>query len=303
MQSIKEIMSQTSQNMTDANIDENGNVILDNFLPLRENEEIKDDGLIYCTVCGEVKIFVGTDWRGIKIARRCVCKTCTEAEERKQREAEERRNRALRIEKLKERSLIGERYKDKHFSDLDLSDPIFKKAYQRCVKYCEIASKTLAKGYGIYLHGDPGTGKTLLTSCMANNLIEQEYTVLFTNFFEILKAIQGTFKNDANDTADNIINSIADVDFLFIDDLGTESLAKNSGDNFAQNKIFEIINKRYNNKKPTIFSSNYSIRELIEKRNFEDKTVDRINGMSSAVLKIEGASYRIKEVNSQQIPF
>lgn len=303
MQSLKEIMSQTSQSMTDNNIDENGNVILDNFLPLMENEEIRDDGLIYCTICGEVKIFVGIDWRGIKIARRCICKTCTEEKERRQRESEERRNKALRIERLKERSLIDERYKDKHFSDLDLSNPIFKNAYQRCVKYCEIASKVLENGYGIYIHGDTGTGKTLLTSCMANNLIEQEYTVLFTNFFEILKAIQGTFNNDTTENADNIINSIADVDFLFIDDLGTESLAKNSGDNFTQDKIFEIINKRYNKKKPTIFSSNYSIRELIEKRNFADKTVDRINGMSSAVLKIEGASYRVKEVNNQPIPF
>lgn len=302
MISIKELMNKSTQSMTDNNIDENGNVILDNFLPLRENEEIIDN-MIYCTVCKEAKIFVGIDWRGVKIARRCVCSACFEKERQKEREEEKRRDRALKIAKLKSRSLIDERYKDKHFDDLDLTDSSFKNAYFRCVKYCEIANTVQEKGYGIYLYGNSGTGKTLLTSCMANNLIEQEYTVLFTNFFEILKAIRSTYNNNTSETDDHIINSIADVDFLFIDDLGTESLAKNSGDNFTQDKIFEIINKRYNKNKPTIFSSNYPIGALETKRNFMEKTVDRINEMSSLVLKIEGDSYRIKKVKNEEIPF
>jgi DNA replication protein DnaC len=138
---------------------------------------------------------------------------------------------------------------------------------------------------------------------MANELMEKEYTVLFTNFFEILKAIRGTYNSKSSETDDSIINNIADVDFLFIDDLGTESLSKNDGDNFTQDKIFEIINKRYNKKKPTIFSSNYPIRDLVASRNFMDKTVDRINEMSSAVIEIKGESYRTKKVMNEAIPF
>lgn len=302
MQSLKEIMNKTYQSTIDSNIDENGNVILDRFLPLRENEEIRD-GLIYCTVCKESKIFVGIDWKGNKVARRCICTTCTEKEQQRLKEEKEKIERAYRIEKLKERSLIDERYKDKHFSDLDLTNPSFKVAYERCKKFCEIADEVLQKGYGIYLYGPSGTGKTVLTSCMANELIENEYTVLFTNFFEILKAIRSTFNKNTNETDDSVIDSIADVDVLFIDDLGTESLSKNDGDNFTQDKIFEIINKRYNKKKSTIFSSNYTIKELIADRNFMDKTVDRINGMSSLVLEIKGESYRAKEVMNEVLPF
>lgn len=302
MLSIGELMSQTTQNMTDNNIDENGDVILDNFLPLRENEEIIDN-MIYCTICKEPKIYVGIDWRGVKIARRCVCTTCSREREKREKEAEEQRKKLLKIEQLKKRSLIDERYQDKHFSDLDLSNNSFKNAYNRCAKYCEMASIVKENAYGIYLYGDSGTGKTLLTSCMANALIEKEYTVLFTNFFEISRAIRNTYNNNILETDDSIINSIADVDFLFIDDLGTESLAKNSGDNFMQDKIYEIIDKRYRKEKPTIFSSNYLIKELAEKRNFMDKTVDRINEMSSLVLEIEGSSYRIKKVKEQEIPF
>lgn len=301
MQSIKQVTSKTYQNTIDNDFDEKGDVIISNFLPLRANEEIIDN-MIYCTVCKEKKIYIGIDWNGIKMARRCVC-SCYEKEKQKEKEEKLKRDKLLRIERLKSRSLIDERYHNKHFSDLDLSNSSFENAFNRCVKYCEKDTIVLEKGYGIYIYGDSGTGKTVLTSCMANSLIEKEYTVLFTNFFEILKAIRGTYNNNSSETDDAIINNISDVDFLFIDDLGTESLSKNSGDNFTQDKIFEIINKRYNKNKPTIFSSNYSIRDLVGKRNFMDKTVDRINEMSSLVLKIEGASYRLKKVKNEEIPF
>lgn len=302
MIALGEILNQTYQNtIGNSNIDENGNIILDSFLPLKENEVIKDN-MIYCTICGETKIYVGNDWKGNIVARKCVC-SCFEKEQQRLREEEEKRNKITRIERLKNRSLIDERYRDKKFKDLELTNNSFANAYKRCKTYCEISNEVYEKGYGIYLYGNSGVGKTMLTSCMANELMEKEYTVLFTNFFEILKAIRNTFNNRTSETDDSIINNIADVDFLFIDDLGTESMSKNSGDNFTQDKIFEIINKRYNKKKPTIFSSNYTIRELVESRNFMDKTVDRINEMSSAVIEIKGESYRTKKVKSEVIPF
>lgn len=300
MISMKDLLQQTTPSSIDSNIDKDGNVILENF-ELQPNEYIKD-GMIYCSVCNQKKLFVGHNWMGQKIARRCVCE-CFQKEEQKKKEEEEKRKKLARIENLKTRSLIDERYKDKTFNDLDLNNDSFKKAFTRCKKYCEIAEEILNKGYGIYLWGNSGTGKTLLTACMANYLMDKEYTVLFTDFFEILKAIRGTFNNKSNETDDDIIKNISEVDFLFIDDLGTESLAKNSGDNFTQDKIFEIINKRYNKKKPTIFSSNYPIKDLVGSRNFMYKTVDRINEMSNAVIEIKGDSYRKKTVVDKVLPF
>ena len=43
---------------------------------------------------------------------------------------------------------------------------------------------------------------------------------------------------------------------------------------------------------PTIFTSNYSIQDLINDRGLEVKTADRIAEMSNAVIKLEGTSYR-----------
>ena len=151
-------------------------------------------------------------------------------------------------------------------------------------------------GYGMYIYGDSGTGKTHLTACMCNELMAQMQQCLFTNFFEISKLIKDTYSGNTSSAA--VINRICDVDFLFLDDLGTEILTKNGEDNWLQGQVFDIINKRYNNRKPTIFSSNYSLNQLITERGMMPKTVDRIGEMSTATIRLTGESYRRKRVGA-----
>ncbi|MEG2117390.1 MAG: hypothetical protein RRZ69_06890, partial [Clostridia bacterium] len=55
-----------------------------------------------------------------------------------------------------------------------------------------------------------------------------------------------------------------------------------------------ILNKRYNKMLPTIFSSNMSIKQLVEDCGVWKKTVDRVMEMSRVVFHLEGESYRKK---------
>ena len=200
----------------------------------------------------------------------------------------------LKIEKLKCLSLLGERYKNVTFENSETgTNSSFDRAFKRCRKYCELYEETIKNGYGIYLFGDKGVGKTHLTACMAHNLISKCVPVLFTNLFEISKAVKSTFNRESNQTEQNLIERFANIEVLFFDDLGTEIFNKSSGDTWLQSLLFDIINKRYNSKKATIFSSNHSLNELINERGIAEKTVDRISEMTSgAVMKIEGASLR-----------
>ena len=124
--------------------------------------------------------------------------------------------------------------------------------------------------------------------------------ILLGYFFEISKIIREAYNK--RNSEEELINKITSVDFLFIDDIGTEVLKKNDEDTWLQGVVFDVINKRYNNKKPTIFTSNHSIQELISQRGFMPKTVDRIIEMSSLILKIEGKSFRI-ENRKNELPF
>lgn len=128
---------------------------------------------------------------------------------------------------------------------------------------------------------------------MANDLMSKCVPVLFINLFEISKAVKSTFGRETSQTEQALIDKFSNIDVLFFDDLGTEIFTKSSGDTWLQGLLFDLINKRYNCKKATIFSSNYSLNDLINKRGIAEKTVDRISEMTSgAVMKIEGTSLR-----------
>ena len=272
-----------------------GNTSVDSFT-LREDEYRKDN-MIYCKNCDTPRTCYLTE----KTIVRCICK-CQEIDRDEKLRKEEENKRLMKLEKIKKASLIGERYKNTSFENTELGrNTTFDTAFKRCKKYCEVSEMVLDEGMGIYLYGDKGTGKTHLMSCIANDLMNKGYQTLFTNFFEISKMIRSSF-GSASVNENEYIDRLATIDFLFIDDLGTERVKTNEGDLWLQEKIFDVLNKRYNMKKPTIFTSNHSLRELISERGFMEKTIDRIAEMSTAIIKVEGSSYRL-ENRKKEIPF
>ena len=256
-----------------------------------ENTYVGEDGLLYCTKCHTRRCTKEIVYPFGK--RMPVTCDCMKEEERKQKEQEAQKEKLRKLDKLRGASLLGDRYKDTTFDKTDLNRPEdFQKAFQRCQRYCQVADQALENGYGMYIYGDSGTGKTHLTACMCNELMSNMHQCLFTNFFEISKLIRSTWNGNAD--SESVIRRLCEVDFLFLDDLGTEMVTKNGEDNWLQGQVFDIINKRYNNKKPTIFSSNYSMNQLITERGLMQKTVDRIGEMSTAMIKLSGDSYRRK---------
>ncbi len=269
---------------------------VEDFGGLKADEYVKDD-IIYCRQCETARLFVHGNFRV-----RCLCQCQAAARDKEEQEMKER-ERQREIEKYQRASLIGERYKSATFETTETGhNATFDAAFIRCKRYCEVANKVLSDGLGIYLYGDKGAGKTHLTACMANALLQQRKQVLFTSFAEISKLLRSTFGKACESEAE-YITRLATIDFLFIDDLGTERVQTKDGDLWLQEKVFDVLNKRYNNRKPTIFTSNYSIPELISERGIAERTVDRIAEMSSAVLKIEGGSYRMKARAAVDLPF
>ena len=246
----------------------------------------------FCEVCKEPTT-KPMEFQGFKFMASvsCACERKRMAEEA---EIERKQEKLRKIEKLKSLSLLSERYKDVTFENSKTGiNPSFDTAFKRCKKYCELHAEVIKSGSGIYLFGDKGTGKTHLTACMANYLMNQCVPVLFTSLFEISKAVKSTFNRESAQTEQKLIENFAQGDVLFFDDLGTEIFTKNSGDTWLQSLLFDLINKRYNSQKSTIFSSNYSLNALINERGIAEKTVDRISEMTNgAVMKITGKSLR-----------
>lgn len=266
---------------------ETNNVLTPKLIESVDNaEEYIKDGDIYCKECNTPRTCFGFTKKV-----RCLCE-CQSKKYEEQKEQERRAERLRQLEKLKVASLLGERYKNVTFGKTDMDNDDFVKVADRARKYCAAAGKVLEQGVGIYLYGAKGTGKTHLTACIANELMSNYYSVLYTNFSEISKSIRATYGN-RGESEQAFIDKLATIDFLFIDDFGTESVARDGDDLWLQEKIFEVVNKRYNANKPIIFTSNYSLADMIKNRGLADKTVDRISEICE-VIKLDGKSYRLK---------
>lgn len=256
---------------------------------LQEDEHVVDD-VIRCKKCGGKRSETLTfDSETLTFRVECEC-------QKQKKDLEER------VKAIKENSLISRRYSNATFANIKIISDTYAVKISRCKGYCEHAKEALENGWGIYLQGDRGTGKTHLAACIANELMNQGYELLFTNFFEITKEIKATFNSNSTENEADLVNKVAEIDFLVIDDIGTESFKKNGEDTWIQEKVYDVLNKRYNAKKPTIFTSNNSLSELVNERGMMDKTVDRIMEMSTMILKFEGQSYR-REIRKVELPF
>lgn len=255
-----------------------------------ESEYLNSEGLPFCKVCNEPKYFKNGD----KVVH-AVC-SCYQKNIVKKQKQEQQKEKLAKLTKLKEASLLGKIYKNASFKNLDVNrDNNLMDIVDRAKKYVDNFEDIKVLGQGIFIFGDVGTGKSYLTACIGNALLDKGHSVLFTNFSTIDKMIKETFRFGSKKTESEVISDLTDVDLLIIDDLGTE---KNlTGDNtFLQEKVYDVINYRYISKKATIFTSNYSLNDLY-KNGVERRTIDRISEMSTAIFEITGKSYRRKIKN------
>ena len=155
---------------------------------------------------------------------------------------------------------------------------------------------------GIFIHGPVGTGKTHFAYALKqkwdipSNIEKGQIgrSARFYNTTELLREIRKDFDRDAMEKrhlADELMSN-EDKVLLFLDDLGSEKMTDWVGETF-----YLIINSRYNNVMPTIFTSNFGIPDLAER--IGDRTVSRIVEMCD-VVELVGSDRRT--INIKKIP-
>lgn len=267
----------------------------ENIGEIQEDEHLDEYGLPVCNNCNTKRYYKSDDG---KYLVRCLCKCQYD----KELQEEEAKRKAETINRLKKYAISNKRYENVNFEDTELiNNESFINCFNRCKSYCKNANKIVNTSLGLYISGNVGCGKTHLIYCMANELTNNLYSCIVTNFTNILNNIKNCFYD--NYAILNYLDKLYSVDFLFIDDLGAEKVIDSNGnENWVQEKIFEIIDERYNKNKPIIFTSNYTIKELIN-QGFHERIVSRIHEMSSVMFNINAESYRAKIKKNKILPF
>lgn len=109
----------------------------------------------------------------------------------------------------------------------------------------------------LVLIGDVGTGKTHLAAAIANHRVSRGLPVRFVVVPDLLDHLRSTFGPDSTVSYDDLVQRIRTAPVLVLDDLGTQTSTP-----WAREKLFQIVNHRYNDRLPTVFTSNTPMEEL-----------------------------------------
>ena len=158
-----------------------------------------------------------------------------------------------------------------------------KNAYLTCREFAD----TFADNFrNLFLYGDTGVGKTFLSNCIAKELIDHAYSVIYFTAFELFDTIAKS-KFEKDNTAEIMYEHIFNCDLLIIDDLGTEL-----SNAFTVSQLFLCLNERLLRRKSTIISTNLSLESLVEI--YSERTFSRITS-NYTMLKLTGDDIRIKK--------
>jgi DNA replication protein DnaC len=121
---------------------------------------------------------------------------------------------------------------------------------------------------GLLFMGTVGVGKTHLAVSILKSLTERGFTCLFYEFGALLKEIQDSYNSSTQTSELKVLAPILDAEVLVLDEIGASKPTE-----WVRDTMAHIINTRYNDKKLTIFTTNY----LDERRNEREETLeDRI---------------------------
>jgi len=266
---------------------------------LQEDEYPDKHGLPMCKKCKTERYCVIGEGSDKKIFRvRCKCQ---QEELERQQEEERVRENIRRFKENQKLSMLGKKYLDARFESAVITQHNAE-AYSKCKNYAKNAKDVLSQGIGLYVYGDNSSGKSHLLACLCNSLVAQGYSCIYTSVPCMLAEIQRSYSDDAALGQAKLVTLLENKSFVFIDDLGKEFLGRenNSGSaKFAEKVLLEVLNARYNNGKPTIFSSNYSIPELARTFLLDKAIIERINEMSTRVIQLEGDDFRSVELKKK----
>ena len=111
---------------------------------------------------------------------------------------------------------------------------------------------------GLLLIGRPGVGKTHLAAAVLSELVRR-YRVrgLFVDFTSLLHDIRATFDPETAASSAGVLHPVTEAEVAVIDDLG----AQKSSD-WVREILYLILNTRYANRLPTLFTTNYRLEPV-----------------------------------------
>lgn len=200
---------------------------------------------------------------------------------------------------LLERAHIPKRYEECSFANYyPQGDPWKEKDINEAQRTALRDAKQFVDEYpsidfGLLLIGPCGVGKTHLAVATIKTLMMQKgVQCLFYDFRDLLKEIQDSYNPVSNNSEMKVLSPIYEAEVLVLDELGASKPT-----DWVRDTMTQIINTRYNDKKITIFTSNYQDQQVLHEETLVDRVGVRLRSRlyeMCKVIELKGEDYRYK---------
>lgn len=151
--------------------------------------------------------------------------------------------------------------------------------------YAENFAKIRRDGACLCFTGEPGTGKTHLATAIGNSVIANGGTALFLTAYRAVGRVKDCWRRGSEYTEEHILKHFLEPDLLILDEIGVQF-----GSDTERLMLFNIINGRYEDMRPTIIISNLPLTGLIDC--LGSRAVDRLKENGGTVIEFNWKSYR-----------
>jgi DNA replication protein DnaC len=255
-------------------------------LTLKEMIEARlPDKISNCEIHGEFesKNIIGKIWTGCAI---CQADQKLAAEKYElDKEAKEK----LRIWQIRMGDAgIPERFRNRTLSCYDATNLGQKRALAFASEYAEQFAMVRETGRSAIFCGMPGTGKTHLAIGIALHIMNTGKSAAFTTVQRMIRRLKDAWRKDSEESESDVIDILTYPDLLIIDEIGVQF-----GTEFEKNFMFDLLNERYEKRRPTILLSNLTGIEI--KTFLGDRIYDRLKEDGGQCVSFDWSSHRGKQ--------
>lgn len=213
-------------------------------------------------VCETHGAYVSTGRRIMSREFWTICEPCARAATAK-REAEEAAQRQEEAERFVQRAVsqsgIPLRFRDRGFGNFVVKNEGQRKAFEVAQRFYREWDVTTARGEFLIFQGKPGTGKTHLACAIAHNLLRAGYTASYVNAIDAIRIIRDTWRRNSERTEMQALEAFERLDLLVLDEIGVQFSTE-----AERTQLFDILNRRYRDCKPTILLTNLDLNGMEE---------------------------------------
>jgi len=188
------------------------------------------------------------------------CNAAAREQEQADAKAREEAARQARIEARFKFAGIPAAFRTRTFENFRAETPEQKHALATAREYAgNFWTQHHKDGRSLVFSGNPGTGKSHLALAIAQHAMARG-TVMYRDVMDLLRMVRSTWSKESARTEDEVFTLLGEtIDLLVIDEIGVQR-----GTEDEQIILFDVLNRRYRENRPTILLTNLSGKGLEE---------------------------------------